>query len=81
MQEYLTFAVGLEGLISRDVMARSQAQKETRMNHARAVLQEHREQKLRGQVSASRLARVAKQSSGWSRQRAHRVAVVNASAP
>lgn len=79
MRECLLLSVGLENLISRDFMARYQARKDARKNHIVAVLEEQNRQRLDGQMSSSRLAHVSMQSSGWSRQLAHRVAMLNAS--
>lgn len=64
--------IGLEGLLSQDVMEAAMA---ARRAHVRAVLGEHRDQVRRGVGSAEMLALVSMQSSLRAQRRAERIAV------
>jgi hypothetical protein len=78
LQQVLVHCVGFEGLLSRNVLRQYQTVREAKRNHVRVVLQEQRRQRIDGDVSSRGLARVSKTSSEQARQRAHRVALVNA---
>lgn len=73
-KDLLMECVGLDHLMSDDVMERYREVQMTRRIHVQTVLNEQKLQRELNALSSSRLAHVAKQSSQWPRERAQMTA-------
>jgi hypothetical protein len=78
LNEFATCCIGLENLISKDVMQSIKAVAIARKVHVRAVIAEQARQKKCNLYSPSELARVSCKSSKLLRERSHKVGLMMA---
>lgn len=71
--------IGLEHLISRDVLGRCKDSRDERKRHARVVIKEHTRLLRSGSYSVERLASVSEASSKTARRRSRKFATLAAS--
>ena len=70
--EQLYLCMGIEALVTPGLARRIQ---DVKRGHVRAVLEEQLAQRKRGMYDVEKLSCVSQRTSGWSRERAHKLAV------